>query len=57
MCDSSVGVLWRGEGERIFNPEVVDVGTVSRGSKEKKKMPVELLKAWGTFQEQKSPLR
>ena len=25
MCDSSVGVFRRGEGERIFNPEVVNV--------------------------------
>lgn len=47
MCNSSVCVFWEREGEQIFNPEVGNVGIVSSGSKEKKKLPAELLKAWG----------
>lgn len=58
MCNSSVCVFWEREGEQIFNPEVGNVGIVSSGSKEKKKLPAELLKAWGGyFKNKKSPCR
>ncbi len=55
MCDC-VCVCWGCEGEHIFNPEDGNAATASCRRREKKKLPVELLKAWQIFQEQKSPL-